>query len=182
MYFSTNRIGPPELCAVLLTHRLYLFTYPDSLIHFDRSASFSTRVLSRRCCREDWASLLSDHSRRVALSARYALNTWRVRQVLARRLRRHSHCNPSPADQYRNEPNRIAWVVRGSTDAPVLPLRLSWQPNPFRSLRVALDASCRVAVLVRTERRFCGSLSSRRVVCEIRIKYMTCQAGIGQTP
>ena len=76
----------------------------------------------------------------------------------------------------------LDWVVRSSTDAPVIHLRLSWQPNPFRSLRVALDASCRVAVVVRTERRFKGSLSSRRVACEIRKKYMTCQAGIGQTP
>jgi len=48
----------------------------------------------------------------------------------------------------------LAWVVRNSTDAPVIPLRLSWQPNPFRFLRVALDASCRVAVVVKTERRF----------------------------
>ena len=49
----------------------------------------------------------------------------------------------------------LAWVVRSSTDARVIPLRLSWQPNPFRSLRVALDTSCRVAVVVRTVRRFC---------------------------
>ena len=39
-----------------------------------------------------------------------------------------------------------AWVVRRSTDAPFIPLQLSWQPTPFCPLRVALG--------VRTERRF----------------------------
>ena len=55
----------------------------------------SWRVTSRRCRREDWASLSSFHSRRVAFSVRYALYTWRVVQGLARRLTRHSHCKPS---------------------------------------------------------------------------------------
>jgi len=57
------------------------------------------------------------------------------------------------AEPIRSEPIRTAPVVRRSTDAPVIPLRLSWQPNPFRSLRVALHASCHVAVVVGTERR-----------------------------
>jgi len=37
-------------------------------------------------------------SRRVALSVRYVLNTWRVVQGLVRRLRPHSHCKTSRAD------------------------------------------------------------------------------------
>jgi len=58
----------------------------------------------------------SYHSRRVALSLRYALNTWRFVQGLARRLMRHSHCKPSRAEQNRSEPNQSAWVLRSSTD------------------------------------------------------------------
>jgi len=65
-----------------------------------------------------------------------------------------SHCSPSRAEQNRSEPNRISWVVRSCTDAPFIPLQLSWQPNPFCPLRVAVGASRRVAVFVRTERRF----------------------------
>jgi len=100
VYFSTNRIGSPELCAVLRTHRLNLFAYPDSLIHFDRSASLSTRsVASLLSWGLSVAFIGSLSSLRV--SARYALNTWRVMQGLGRRLRRHSHCNPSRADQNR---------------------------------------------------------------------------------
>ena len=74
--------------------------------------------------------------------------------ILARRLRRHSHCKPSPAEQNRTDQNRAAWVVRSSTDAPFIPLRLSWQRTQFCPLRVALDASRRVALVVRTELRF----------------------------
>jgi len=114
----------------------------------------SCRVTSRRSCREDWASLSSDHSRRVAFSVRYVLNTWRIVQGLARRLRRHSHCNPSPAEQNRTEPNRTAWLLRSSSDAPFIPLQLSWQPASFCPLHVVLVASRRVALVVRTERRF----------------------------
>jgi len=88
---------------------------------------------------------------------------------LARRLRRHSHCNPSRAEQTRTEPNRTALVVRSSKDAPFIPLHISWPLNTFGSLRVDLDASCRVAVVVRNENAFVGSLSSRLVLCEILI-------------
>ena len=47
------------------------------------------------------------HINLVAFSVRYALNTWRVVQGLARRLRRHSHCKPSWA-----KPNRKRDVTR----------------------------------------------------------------------
>jgi hypothetical protein len=110
-----NRIGRPEQCAFLRTLRLYLFSYPDSLIHFVRSAS----LLSRRSRLQDWSSLSSYHSRRVAFSVRYALYTWRVVQGLDRRLRPHSHCKPRRAEQSRTEPNgtgpslteRVQWLM-----------------------------------------------------------------------
>ena len=72
-------------------------------------------------------------------------------QGLARRLRGHSHCNPSWAEQNRTEPNLTAWVVRSFTDPPSIPLQVSSLPTPFWSLRVALDASRRFAVFVRNE-------------------------------
>jgi len=75
-----------------------------------------------------------------------------------------------------------AWVVCSSTDAPFIPLQLSWQLNPFYSLRVAHVASRRVALVVRTESLFVVSFSSCRVLFEVRTKYMTFRAGIGQTP
>jgi len=93
-------------------------------------------------------------TRRVAFSVRYVLNTWRVVQGLARRLRRHSHCEPSRTEPNRTAPNRTAWVVRSSTDVPFIPLQLSWQPNTFCPLRVALVASRRVALVLRTDLRF----------------------------
>ena len=49
----------------------------------------------------------------------------------------------------------------------------------LRSLHVALDATCRVYVVVRTECPFCRI--TRRVLCDVHIKYMTCHARIGQT-
>ena len=58
-------------------------------------------------CREDCASLSSDHSRLLAFSARYALNTC-VMQGLARHLRRHSHFNSSRADQNQTELDRLS--------------------------------------------------------------------------
>jgi len=98
--------------------------------------------------------------RRVAFSVRYALNSWRVVQGLARRPRPQSHCKPSRAqpsraEYNRTEPNLTAWVVRSSTGVPFIPLQLSWRPDPICPLRVALVASRRVALVVRNERSFC---------------------------
>ena len=87
-YISPSHIT--EYCAVLRTFPLYLFSYPDSLLH-SIAPRRSRRVPSRRSCRVDWASLSTDHSRRHAFSVMYALNTWRVVRGLARRLRRLSH-------------------------------------------------------------------------------------------
>ena len=73
---------------------LYLFRYPDSPIYVVRSES-RLSVTSRRSCRVEWALLPSHHSRRVAISVTHQLNRWCVMHFLVRRLRRHSHCNPS---------------------------------------------------------------------------------------
>jgi len=75
-------------------------------------------------------------------------------QGLARSLRLHSGWKRSLAEQKRTEPNRTAWVVRSSTNAPFVPVQLSWQPNPFCPIRVPLVASCRLALVARTERLF----------------------------
>jgi len=106
----------------------------------------------------------------------HTLNIWHVMKGLARRLRRHSHCNPSRADQNQTKSDRLS--LRSSTDAPFVPLHISWQPNPFRSLHVTLNASLLSWGL---SIAFVGSLLLHRVLCEVRIKYMTRHAWIGQT-
>ena len=60
-----------------------------------------------------------------------------------------------------------ASVVRSSTYVLCIPLQLSWQPTPFWSLRVALDTSCRVALVVRTDASH-SSYPSRRVAFSVR--------------
>jgi len=112
-------------------------------------------------------------------------------QGLVRCLTRHSQCNPNRSEPKRIEPNRTAWVARSSTDAPVMTIQFSWQPNPLVSLRDALDTSCRVAVVVRTELlssdhsrllnyfRRITLVSSRSL--RNKIKYMTFCAWIDQT-
>jgi len=62
--------------------------------------------------------------------------------------------------------------VRISAGAPFIPLQLSWEPTPFCVAR----RSCR------EDWASFSSYHSRRVLGEVRIKYMTCRAGIGQTP
>ena len=98
---------------------LYLLTYPDSLIHLDHSAELSTP--SSRVAvvvKTEHIFVRSISSRRVVCEI--ILNMWRSVEGLARRVMRHSHCNPSPAEQNRTEPNRTAWVVRSCTDAPFI--------------------------------------------------------------
>ena len=131
-----------SLIKISALFRLCHFSYPDRLIHFVSSASLS----SRRSCHEYWASLSLDHSRRVAFSVRYALNRWRVVQGLARCLSRHSHCNPSQAEQNRTEPNLNAWVVRSSTDASLY--LFSYPDSLLHSDRSASLSTCHVASLL----------------------------------
>ena len=60
-----------------------------------------------------------------------------------------------------------AWVVRSSAYVPFIPLQLSWEPTPFWSLRVPLDTSCRVALVVQTDASL-SSYPSRRVAFSVR--------------
>jgi len=118
---------------------------------------------------------------RVALSATYTLNTWRVVHGMARRTRRQSHCNPSRAEQNRSEPNgndlcaglRTHWLYLFVYPESLIQFdrSASLSTRPVASLP---SWGLRVA--------FVNSISSRRVIYEIYILYVTCQAGIGHSP
>ena len=71
----------------------------------------SRHVLSRRSCRADWRFAFITTVSRVAICVTYVINTWRVVQGLARRLRRYSHCKPSQAEQIRTDPIRLSAVL-----------------------------------------------------------------------
>jgi hypothetical protein len=113
----------------------------------------SRRVPSRRCCRDDWT-----YFRRITLCvaffARYMAFCAGIGQTSYASFALQPESN-------RLELNWAAQVVRSSKEAPFIPLQISWQPNPC-SLRVVLDASRRVAIVVRTERTFVGSLVAWR--------------------
>jgi len=107
-YTSSSHIT--EYCAVLRTFRLYVplhlswqpTTFRSLRVALDVSPRVALVVRTVRPFRRI--------TRRVAFPARYALNKWRVVQGLARRLRRNSHCNPSPAEQSRTRPPE-QWAV-----------------------------------------------------------------------
>jgi len=127
----------------------------------------SRRVPSRRCCREGW-TYFRRITRRVSFFARYMTFCAGNGQT--------SYASFALQPEWsRIEPNRTAWVVRSSTNAPFIPLQISWQHNPC-SLRVVLDASRRVAVVVRTERTFVGSLVAWR---SLRLEHYCWQAWSG---
>jgi len=112
----------------------------------------SRRVPSCRCCRQDW-TYFRRITRRVAFFAKYMTFCAGIGQTF------YASFALQP-ESSRIEPNRTHWVMRSCTDAPFIPLQISWQPNPC-SLRVVLDASGRVAV-VRTDPTFVGSLVAWR--------------------
>jgi hypothetical protein len=69
-----------------------------------------------------------------------------------------------------------AWVMPSSTYVLFIPLQLSWQPTPFFPLRVALvRVTSRCSSRTEWHVGLVASLSSHRVLCEVRIKWRVVQ-------
>ena len=105
---------------VILLHQRY---YGEFSLHWVvRSSTYASFIPLQLCWQPNTfcplrvalvlriESLSSYHSRRVAFSVRYAINTWRVVQGLARRLGRHLHCKPSRAEPNRTESDSLSSV------------------------------------------------------------------------
>jgi len=87
------------------------------------------------------------------------------------------HPEPSRAEQNRPESDRLISAQFYELSV-YIPLHLPRKATPFPSLRVALENSRHVALSWGPTRRF--RRITCRVLCEVRIKYMTCRALIGQ--
>jgi len=116
----SNLTLPPQQYAVPRTFRVYLFSYPDSLLHFDRSASLSTRpVASLLSCGLTLRFHHNRLSRRYLCDVRYKYMTCRagIGQT-------PSALFTLQAEPSRTDPNRSDSAVRSSTYVLFIPLQL----------------------------------------------------------